>query len=167
MSGQPFFSRSRRFSSVSTASRRKSVLPSSVRKTATRRASEPFGKGARILSGQSILRPTRRGVATSSDPVNIFAYALLTSETHMSYISHMAYGDKSMRMFPSDQALFQAYGKRCGEPAGCTLLGRAKATYVPHIYRGGCVIPGWGYSVERIERGFVAVERAGRADHVG
>jgi hypothetical protein len=72
-----------------------------------------------------------------------------------------------MRIFPTDQALYQAYGKRKGEPSGCTLLGKAAATYAPHIYRGGVVISGWGYSVERIERGLVSAERAGRADHVG
>jgi hypothetical protein len=72
-----------------------------------------------------------------------------------------------MRIFPTDNELYEAYGKRRGEPAGCTLLGKAAATYMPHIYRGGSVIPGWGCSTERIHRGFVSAERAGRADHVG
>lgn len=38
----------------------------------------------------------------------------------------------------------------------------AAAKYVPHMYRGGFVIPGFGFSVERIGR-FVGKEDCGNA----
>lgn len=35
-----------------------------------------------------------------------------------------------------------------------------EAKYVPHLYRGGFVIPGFGYSVERIGK-WIPADRAG------
>lgn len=72
-----------------------------------------------------------------------------------------------MNAFATDHEMFQAYGQRRGEPKGCAILGKAVSSYAPHVYRGGSVIPGWGYSVERIARGFVSPATAGNPAHVG
>lgn len=72
-----------------------------------------------------------------------------------------------MQVFATDAALFQAFGSIRGEPNGCTILGKAKSMFAPHVYRGGSVIPGWGYSIERVAAGRVAAERAGNPAHVG
>ena len=44
-------------------------------------------------------------------------------------------------------------------------MARNRLKYVPHLYRGGYVIVGFGYSVERIGE-FVSAEDAGRPDYV-
>lgn len=40
------------------------------------------------------------------------------------------------------------------------IMVRGVAVYVPHLYRGGWVIRGFGYSTERIGK-FISAERAG------
>lgn len=84
-------------------------------------------------------------------------------------ITHIRFNSKrgrEMNVFQTDAELFQAYGKMRGEPKGCAILGKAKALYAPHIYRGGSVVPGWGYSIERISKGYVSFARAGNPAHV-
>lgn len=72
-----------------------------------------------------------------------------------------------MNAFATDKELFQAFGSRRCEPKGCAILGKAHSMYAPHVYRGGSVIPGWGYSIERIAKGFVTPQTAGNPAHVG
>jgi hypothetical protein len=99
MIAQPFrlASRSRLASSRSTASRRKSVLSSPSRLTASIRARVPLGSGATILSGQSNFRPTFAGVSESAEIVNgvpHFAYALLPYTAYLVFCkTHTAFGE--------------------------------------------------------------------------
>lgn len=51
-----------------------------------------------------------------------------------------------MRAFANKLELAKAYERDFGLVPG---TGVAKYTYQPHIYRGGFVIPGYGFSVER------------------
>ncbi len=71
-----------------------------------------------------------------------------------------------MNAFATDRELFQTFSAQRGEPNGCAILGKAKSMYAPHVYRGGSVIPGWGYSIERIVKGFVTPQTAGNPEHV-
>lgn len=61
--------------------------------------------------------------------------------------------------YRTDKALQDAYSKAHGEPDN--ILAEMKSKYLPHIYRGGLVIPGFGYSTQRIENGFVTNENCG------
>lgn len=69
-----------------------------------------------------------------------------------------------MERFNDKQSLTEAYQIRCEldgmEPVIAKMIAKDKPRYSPHLYRGGWVIPGFGYSVERINR-YVAAERAG------
>ena len=53
-----------------------------------------------------------------------------------------------------------------GHLATCRMVAAEKPKYWPHVYRGGWVIPGFGYSVERIGVNIPA-ERAGNPELVG
>ncbi|MDQ2999860.1 MAG: hypothetical protein M3Y08_01165 [Fibrobacterota bacterium] len=54
--------------------------------------------------------------------------------------------------------LLNAFSKHKGEPD--TILASMMAVYTPHIYRGGFMIYGFGYSTERIGT-HVPTDRAG------
>ena len=60
-------------------------------------------------------------------------------------------------MLISEYAKF-AYGSDSSENLASA---RAKAKYVPHIYRGGWFIEDFGHSKERIDKGFISLENAG------
>lgn len=64
-----------------------------------------------------------------------------------------------MNSYRTDNALLDSYTKEHKEPDN--IVAEMKAVYVPHIYKGGKVIPGFGYSTERIGKGFVTAESAG------
>lgn len=61
--------------------------------------------------------------------------------------------------YRTDMALVEAYSKHHNEPDN--IVAHFKTVYIPHIWRGGRVIPGFGYSTQRIENGFVTAENAG------
>lgn len=65
----------------------------------------------------------------------------------------------SKQDYRTNNALIDAYSKAHNEPDD--IVARSKAIYVPHIWRGGLFIPGFGYSTERIENGFTTLAKAG------
>lgn len=46
------------------------------------------------------------------------------------------------------------------------IMAATKIKYHPHVYKGGFVIPGFGYSVDRIENNLVAIEYSGNPYNV-
>jgi hypothetical protein len=46
------------------------------------------------------------------------------------------------------------------------IMVKGKAIYVPHLYRGGYVIRGFGFSTERITEGYVSAVAAGNPELV-
>lgn len=69
-----------------------------------------------------------------------------------------------MNAYPTLAALLTAYEEKLqldGKDAVIASILAADAwVYVPHLYRGGCVVRGFGYSMERIGV-CVPLERAG------
>lgn len=63
-----------------------------------------------------------------------------------------------LQAYPTKADLLSAFSKANGQPD--TILASMKAAYIPHVYRGGWMIRGFGYSTERIGT-FVAAEKAG------
>ncbi len=62
------------------------------------------------------------------------------------------------------ESLIQAYANHLelngADPVIAKIMAKDKAVYVPHVYRGGWVIRGFGYSTERVGK-FVTTENAG------
>lgn len=69
-----------------------------------------------------------------------------------------------MTAYPTLAALLEAYERKLqldGKDATIAAIIAADAwVYVPHLYRGGSVVRGFGYSVERVGV-YVPAERAG------
>ena len=65
---------------------------------------------------------------------------------------------KMLQAYPTKTALLNAFSKANGQPDN--ILASIKAVYRPHQFRGGWMIPGFGYSIERVGV-YVAAEKAG------
>jgi hypothetical protein len=63
-----------------------------------------------------------------------------------------------LKAFTSKTDLLNAYSKAHSQPDN--ILASMKAVYRPHQFRGGWMIPGFGYSTERIGA-YVQAEKAG------
>lgn len=78
-------------------------------------------------------------------------------------------GGPVLAEYETQQALLNAYRAQLEIEGMSDYLARLKAIesckYVPHLYRGGYVIPGFGYSTERIGR-YVVREAAGSPEAV-
>jgi len=64
-----------------------------------------------------------------------------------------------MKQFKNKQDLQRAFSKQKGEADN--ILACMVTKYMPHIYRGGYLIEGFGYSTERITAGFTTKESCG------
>lgn len=69
-----------------------------------------------------------------------------------------------MKNYRTDAALLDGYSKEHGEPDN--IYANMISKYHPHIYKGGKVIPGFGYSTQRIESGHVSNEKCGSPEGV-
>lgn len=63
-----------------------------------------------------------------------------------------------LNQFATKESLLNAFSRVFGQPDN--ILAAMKVVYRPHAYRGGWMIPGFGYSTERIGV-YVAADRAG------
>lgn len=63
-----------------------------------------------------------------------------------------------MKAYKTKQEMIADYRSR--NPALAESVACSKAKYIPHLYRGGYVIPGFGFSIERIGV-YVAVDNCG------
>lgn len=74
-----------------------------------------------------------------------------------------------LQEFESQKALLNAYVielETLGmSPQAARIVAVRDCKYVPHIYRGGYVIPYFGFSIERVGR-YISREKAGTPENV-
>lgn len=73
---------------------------------------------------------------------------------------------QEVNKFDSKEQMLEEYSKHCNrdEPEHHHLAAHDLAhccVYVPHIYRGGYVIRGYGHSIERILNGYCTKDNCG------